>query len=654
MIQFNYKITSIDNLTDILKSKDLRKVKVYKSLLVQIYSAQNTTQWYQLLGNSIKKAFPKAIIIGASSVGEISNGRMFTSSTVISFTFFKTTSLKQLTYECINGEEDELSQTIVTNVNSLPTAVKGLLMLTTPSKIDSTILFNRISEQSTGYPIFGGIAADSSYKPRAIIFDGSICYDQGVIAVAFCGDIQIEPYTYLGWIPLSKEMTITKTEGMVVKTIDNQPAFWVYERYLGLKIDDDFFRNAQAFPFLLNRNGQTIARVPFNVSKKDGSIEFHADIKEGETFRIGYGSPATILDESAHIQDRIQEFQPEAIFLYSCICRRYLMQHDVELETIPFNKIAPTSGFYTFGEFYSKDCNRSLLNSSMVAVGLRENTSKDNALNIETALPHYNQYKASLYQHQHSQIISKLVSFISSTTQELEEQNKQLKQLIEQKNQFLGMVVHDLRNPIGIIQGFSELLENKVDNENKEYTQIISHVTADMLSMINDFLDISKIEAGKLELHKTEIDYIQFINDNIVMNRMLANNKEIAIATDIQIEKQTITLDDKTITQVLNNLIGNAVKYSNRNSTITIKVFKDANHIVTQIIDQGVGIPNNEIKHIFKPFSRTSISPTEGESSHGLGLTIVKKIIEQHSGTIHVSSTLGKGSVFTFSLPIEQ
>ncbi|BDX39518.1 hypothetical protein CYCD_28730 [Tenuifilaceae bacterium CYCD] len=652
MIQQNYKISSIDNLVDILKSKELTQIEDYKSLLVQIYSAKNTPQWYYLLGNCIKAAFPSAVVVGTSSVGEISNGRMYTSSTIISFTFFKSSSIKLLSHECSKGQELDISNAIVDSLHLMQTEIKGLLLLTTPPQIDAMLVLNRINEKSTGYPVFGGVSADYSNKPKAVIFDGNICHAQGVIAVAFYGDIQIEPYTYLGWIPLSKEMTITETDGMIVKTIDNQPAFSVYERYLGLKIEDEFFQNVMEFPFLIKRDGQTIARVPFGVNKHNGAIEFHADIKAGETFRIGYGNPSTIIDESTHIQNQIQGFQPEAIFLYSCICRRHLLQHDVELETIPFNKIAPTSGFYTFGEFYAKGSNKYLLNSSMVAVGLRESIQNGSTHNIKTERLINNQQLVDSDQHQHAQIVSRLVTFINTTTQELEEQNKQFKTLIEQKNQFLGMVVHDLRNPIGVIQGFSEILGNRVDDENKRYTQIISHVSADMLNLVNDFLDISKMEAGKLELKKTDVDYIQFVENNITLNRMLSSSKEIEIKSDFQLSSQTIAIDSRTITQVLNNLIGNAIKYSKRNTTITVKILTENNQIITQVIDQGVGIPKNEIKNIFKPFSRSSISPTEGESSHGLGLAIVKKIVEHYGGSISVSSVVGKGSTFSFSLPI--
>lgn len=95
----------------------------------------------------------------------------------------------------------------------------------------------------------------------------------------------------------------------------------------------------------------------------DKSIQLVADVKAGETLRIGYGDPDAILTESAQLQRKMKDFNPEAIYLYTCICRRFFMQQDVNLETLPFNKIAPTAGVYTFGEFYSDSNFNALLNS---------------------------------------------------------------------------------------------------------------------------------------------------------------------------------------------------------------------------------------------------------------------------------------------------
>jgi signal transduction histidine kinase len=177
-------------------------------------------------------------------------------------------------------------------------------------------------------------------------------------------------------------------------------------------------------------------------------------------------------------------------------------------------------------------------------------------------------------------------------------------------------------------------------------------MSSKMLSLLDDLLDISKIEAGKLDLKKEEIDYNAFVAQNIRMNDFLARSKGIKIVSDLGMTEQIVSIDKEKIDQVLNNLIGNAIKYSYPGSTITVKVFKEINQFVTQVIDNGQGIPEQEIDVLFYPFKQTSVKPTSGEASHGLGLAIVKKIIEGHNGHVGVTSEFGKGSVFSFILPI--
>ena len=377
-----------------------------------------------------------------------------------------------------------------------------------------------------------------------------------------------------------------------------------------------------------------------------------ADVQVGEKFRIGYGNPQLIIAESVHIQNEMKNFQPEAVFLYTCICRRFLMQQDVDLETLPFNRIAPTAGFYTFGEFCANNSINSLLNSTMVAVGFRESAKSKEIEHEELTQKENVKQNFDPYTNQHTRIVSRLLYFINATIKELDEHNQALKSLNEQKNEFLGIAAHDLRNPLGAIQGYAELLETEIGDEFKEYTEIIIKVSTQMLDLLNDFLDISKIEAGRLDLKKNEIDYVAFVGQNIKLNALIAQNKRIKIESDFEMHGQILSIDDGKIDQVLNNLIGNAIKYSYPDSTILVKVFKENNQIVTQVIDHGQGIPENEIDGVFYAFKKTSVRPTGGETSHGLGLAIVKKIVEGHDGIVGVTSEKGKGSIFYYTLPI--
>jgi len=252
MKQFNFNISGIEELNSILQTEAISTYYSFQSQLIQILSAKNEKEWFQVLGNTIRNVFPSAVIIGTSTVGEINEGKMLTDSTVIMFSFFESSSLNLFSYECKTGNDEAIGKLLIKDVEALNLDIKGMLLLSTPVSNDSAKLFNSIAACNISYPIFGGGAGDYANERKTVVFDGKRCYEQGVIAVAFSGDnLYIEPLTYLGWYPISKEMTITEVGDMSVKTIDNQQAFSIYEKYLGIDANDDFFMNVLEFPFLV-------------------------------------------------------------------------------------------------------------------------------------------------------------------------------------------------------------------------------------------------------------------------------------------------------------------------------------------------------------------------------------------------------------------
>ncbi len=238
----------------------------------------------------------------------------------------------------------------------------------------------------------------------------------------------------------------------------------------------------------------------------------------------------------------------------------------------------------------------------------------------------------------------------------LRQSNDQLRELNIQKNEFLGMAAHDLRNPIAVIQNSSSVLSRysseNLSEKQKEFLKKIYDTSKFMLELLNSLLDISKIESGKLELEITKNNYPDFVRKNIEFNRFFATEKGISIDSVLSDDIPLVDFDKNKIEQVLNNLISNAIKYSHPNTMMRIEVLKEKDFVVTKVIDQGQGIPENELPHVFKPFQKASTKPTAGEKSTGLGLAIVKKIVEGHQGTIGVESEVGKGSTFFFRLPL--
>lgn len=392
--------------------------------LVQIYCAEANEVHIRAIIAVIAARFPAAVVVGATTIGEVAHGRLVTNQTVIGFTFFESSKVNFVAMASEGGDEQDIGAEVGRRVNQSFSDVAGILLLATTISINASALLEGIESTLAGYPIFGGGAGDYTATNTSLVFSKSELFNKGVIVVVFSGaDLHIEASTYLGWQPLSHSMRVNQIDGLNVQQVDDQPAFAVYQRYLNLPSDEEFGFNALEFPFLLERGGSLLARVPV-ATNSDGSLQFVSEIQEGETFRIGYGDIDSIIENAKNLHESMAQFCPQAIFLYTCSCRRFLMQESVELETLPFEAIAPTFGFYTFGEFFGSS-RLTLMNATMVAIGLREGpkqkkqTSEGFSALAETANVELAKQGDPLA-NQHARVVARLMRFIKVVSSELE------------------------------------------------------------------------------------------------------------------------------------------------------------------------------------------------------------------------------------------
>jgi len=173
-----------------------------------------------------------------------------------------------------------------------------------------------------------------------------------------------------------------------------------------------------------------------------------------------------------------------------------------------------------------------------------------------------------------------------------------------------------------------------------------------MLALIDDLLDVSAIESGKLELKLREVDLAEFLRESHASNSLLAKSKSIELALEMPPILPPVALDPDRVNQILNNLVSNAIKFSRPNTAITLGVRVSKHSVEIGISDRGPGISEEEIPRLFTPFVRGSARPTGGEKGVGLGLAIVKRLVEAHGGQIRVESKIGVGSTFKFTLPL--
>jgi len=432
MRSLTYLVTSIPALKDYLNSTVIREnTSASKSILIQIFSSLSDKNMLDQVTDALLSFMPGAVIVGSTSVGEIIHGHLEIGTIVVSMSFFTDTVLNAIEIDEPSGREKAAGEELISRIVRMEGNVAGMLMLATALSIDISKLFTGMASEDFSFPVFGGSAGVYNPNLKSMIFLGKKYICQGAIAVIFISDnLQIRTRTFLGWNPLSKELTVTEADGLLLKTIDGERAFDVYNRYLDIPNDENFFNNALEFPILVKRNGEWIARVPF-FANEDGYIGFLADIKTGEKFHIGYGDPDSILRNSYSVQRELYNFAPESIFIYACICRRFLLQNSVNLETQSFDAIAPTAGFYTYGEFISSGNNIQLLNSTIVVAAFRE--GKEMNPDRPAAMPLQDSVIVSQeedpFSNKHSRIVAKLLHFISVVTLELENANSELKRL---------------------------------------------------------------------------------------------------------------------------------------------------------------------------------------------------------------------------------
>lgn len=252
--------------------------------------------------------------------------------------------------------------------------------------------------------------------------------------------------------------------------------------------------------------------------------------------------------------------------------------------------------------------------------------------------------------------LSRVNNELTNLQREMARANRELERLNAQKNQLLGMAAHDLRTPLGVIQSYSEFLEDEaaavLDAEQREFVTTIRETSWFMRRLVDDLLDVARIEAGELVLDRQSADLVTLIARNVKLNRALAVRKGVELVFEPAVSTLEVTLDVGKIEQVLNNLIDNAVKFSQSGGMVQVCLGIIENRVTVGVLDQGPGISEQDMETLFKPFSRAGKRGTAGEPSTGLGLTIVRRIVEGHGGSVGVESKPGRGAMFSFSLPL--
>jgi signal transduction histidine kinase len=239
---------------------------------------------------------------------------------------------------------------------------------------------------------------------------------------------------------------------------------------------------------------------------------------------------------------------------------------------------------------------------------------------------------------------------------EIEDKGRQLEAANRHKSEFLANVSHELRTPLNAIIGFSEVLLEKLfgqlNDKQNEYVDDILSSGRHLLSLINDILDLSKIEAGRMELENTTFDLPLAIENALLLVRERASRHGIKLDRAIDERLGDFTGDERKIKQILVNLLSNAVKFTPGGGQVKVDATLSDSAVIVSVIDTGIGIAKEDQEVVFEEFRQASGNYARKREGTGLGLTLTRRFVEMHGGKIWVESELGKGSSFTFTLPM--
>ena len=371
MKTFNKLYTSKRDLQKFVNDNNLEG----QNILLQIFTGICDFDYISTLVEDIKSILPDIKIIGTTTSGEIIEDITTNRATVLSFTIFENTSIE--TYGTKIAKNSKYTAQRLINQFDIQKNPKVAISFADGLHINGEEYINRFVEYDKDIIVAGGLAGDNEQFKNTIVFtENEVYVDGAVVALLFNDELKVITKASFGWVSIGETMTITSAMKNVVYEIDGKKAVDIYAKYLGSDIAKQLPKTGIEFPLLVKRSGEFIPRAVVG-KNSDGSLIFAGNLNEGEKVTFGYGNIDSIVKYSDKISKSSDLYICESIFVYSCMARKALLRKSINLELYPLNKIAPISGFFTYGEFYAnKDVSSiGLLNQTMTILGLSE--SKD-------------------------------------------------------------------------------------------------------------------------------------------------------------------------------------------------------------------------------------------------------------------------------------
>ena len=376
MKTYNLKYTDNFQLDDFIISNGIDK---YSNILIQIFSGCLNEELLLSISQNIKMHLPESEILGTTTAGEIYEGKMYDEQIIISFSVFSNTSLRSNIYKI---EDENINfDTVIEDLVTEDTKV--LIVFSDGLQSNGEDIIKEISLLKPELTVAGGRAGDNQQFKRTFIFNETCAFESGfVIASLSSKDLIVHNSYMLNWQTIGQDMVVTKSKGNCLREINHTKVIDIYKKYLGEDIADNLPFSGIEFPLVFEKDGISIARAPIAVLD-DGSFIFGGNLEVGTKVRFGFGDPDTMKEDSYKSYEKLKNIPIESIFIYSCSARKALMNKELEVEFGLLQSIAPSAGYFTYGEYYHNNNSNDLLNITTTFLSLSEKGELPNIKKIE-------------------------------------------------------------------------------------------------------------------------------------------------------------------------------------------------------------------------------------------------------------------------------
>jgi nitrogen-specific signal transduction histidine kinase len=686
-------------------SSDLNLTKKHKdnlNILVQIFISKVDKNLILEIQKLFKFYLPKAKLIGTTTDGEFINGKITNNTISCSISIFEKTQIESFIIDNNTNSLNSFDVGTKMGLNlknkkiELSVSLKTIITFTDGLFSNGENYLKGLNLVKQDTIIAGGMAGDNGEFKETFVFNDEKILSNGAVAVGLFGDDLIVNNNYhFGWVPIGEKFKITEVKENRVYKIDDVTPLEIYKKYLGEEFAKELPSVGVEFPLILEKPSMNEHNLVSHVGRAvlnrhdDGSLSYAGNLHVGDEVRFGIGNYDSILSISQENFSKYKKLPIETIFVYSCMARRRFLQNDIIVEMSPFKQLAPTSGFFTYGEFFSnKQASESykseLLNQTMTVLILSESETirsfdesnnnifekvnpKQKSKTIE-ALSHIIDTTSKI-QKKRSDELEFLNSSLEAKIYQAVEENRKKDQMIlrhsklAQMGELISMIAHQWRQPLGSISSTILGVQTKLQlgrfdlSDPKEAEQCeffvdesLSRMT-EYVKFLSDTIDeFRSFFKPNRTPEKLTIDLVVKKSVYIIEKSLTAKN--ISFQKECNSHREFLGYKNEII-QVILNIIKNAedilLEKKVKNPEIRIQCYVSGKYDILEISDNAGGIPAELLDRIFEPYFSTK----NEKNGTGLGLYMSKTIIEDHcKGILNVSNN-DQGAVFKIGFNVE-